>query len=334
MHCFKTFIHLIGAVTVSAFACVTPALAGQSEESGLLDIALAPPVTAEPGEASLVTTIVDPASEMPRFGEIKVQGIVQTVDAARGQITLAVTAFSLPNGRAARLDVPKEKIVLINEGTLLLSDGGRTWKLSALQVGVVLTLTGTDTGKGQTMPARCAAWGARIREKDLPPVEVKPVENAPSEPIYIMPVMPVMPSYSGKTIVLRGRMSFFGGPNDMGVGPAEGLALVSPSSLVGSASYFLPYQPTGTTGLARRLNPDAFYIACRWDYNKTPRRYLANIMVTVTNPLTGQSVQARPVDYGPHSGTGRVADLSPGLARQLGLRTDSLCVVQIPLPGV
>ena len=129
---------------------------------------------------------------------------------------------------------------------------------------------------------------------------------------------------------IQGRISTFGGPQDAGVGPAEGLALVEPTDLPTWSEYFLPQQPPGTTGLARRLNPDAFYLACRWDYRQTSRAFLRSSMATVTNLQTGQSVQAKPVDWGPDRSTGRIADLSPGLARHLGLQTDDKVEVQIP----
>ena len=131
-----------------------------------------------------------------------------------------------------------------------------------------------------------------------------------------------------------GKMSVFGGPADEGVGPHEGLALIGPSDL-GIWWYsclFLPESPTGTTGLARRLNPRAFYLAMRWDYGRFPKEVLRNAMVKVTNPANGLQVWARPVDFGPGDGsvidgqptqdTGRIADLSPGAATALGLQTD------------
>ena len=110
----------------------------------------------------------------------------------------------------------------------------------------------------------------------------------------------------------------------MGVKPDEGLALVSEHNEHHFAEYFLPTQPPGTTGLARRLNPEKYYIACRWDYTQTPAHSLRHIMVKVTNPANGRSAYAKPVDWGPHEqkSHGRVADLSPGLARFLGLQTD------------
>jgi hypothetical protein len=121
---------------------------------------------------------------------------------------------------------------------------------------------------------------------------------------------------------VRGKASTFGGPDDTGVSPSEGLAIVNPNEMSSVADYFLPEQPPGTTGLARRLNPDKPYVACRWDYKQTPRDTLRASMVKVTNVKTGKSVYAKPMDWGPNEKTGRTADLSPGLARQLGVQTD------------
>jgi len=136
---------------------------------------------------------------------------------------------------------------------------------------------------------------------------------------------------AGRSLTLTGKMSTFGGPADTGVSEAEGLALIEPSQLPQFSDYFLPQQPPGTTGLARRLNPDASYIACRWDYDVTSKSYLRGIKVKVSNTVTGQSEMAQPIDKGPDVRTGRVADLSPGLARRLGLTTDQTCTVVIPL---
>ena len=79
-----------------------------------------------------------------------------------------------------------------------------------------------------------------------------------------------------------GRMSTFGGPADEGVGPHEGLALVGPADLANWwwSCLFLPEAPAGTTGLARRLDPRAFYVAMRWDYERWPKNLLRNTVVT------------------------------------------------------
>jgi hypothetical protein len=100
------------------------------------------------------------------------------------------------------------------------------------------------------------------------------------------------------------------------------------------SSLFLPRQPAETSGLARRLNPEAFYLAMRWDYQRYPKEILRTAFVKLSNPLNGSFLFARPVDFGPGDGsvidgrstpdTGRIADLSFGAARALGLVTDDL----------
>jgi hypothetical protein len=150
-----------------------------------------------------------------------------------------------------------------------------------------------------------------------------------------------------------GKISTFGGPADMGVGPSEGLALVGPTDLGvwWYSSLFLAEQPAGTFGVARRLNPRAFYIAMRWDevlkphgysYDQTGKAMLRHSYVRVS--ANGLVMFARPVDYGPGDGkvvdgqqdpdTGRLADLAPGLAMALGLVTDQSATFELILPEV
>lgn len=138
---------------------------------------------------------------------------------------------------------------------------------------------------------------------------------------------------NGSSITLQGKMSHFGGPQDTGVKPDEGLAIMDASDVATHPDLFLPAQPPGTTGTARRLNPDANYIACRWDFKVTPKSFLKNITVKVTNPANGKSANATPTDWGPNVTTGRIADLSPGLEQTLGLTTDKECTVEIPTPA-
>ena len=53
-------------------------------------------------------------------------------------------------------------------------------------------------------------------------------------------------------------------------------------------------------------------------------------MALVANVKTGVSATAFPADWGPHEDTGRVADLSPALMRDLGLETDDTVSVVYP----
>lgn len=128
----------------------------------------------------------------------------------------------------------------------------------------------------------------------------------------------------------KGKCSHFGGPDDDGVSPTEGLAFIS--AISDAPQLFLPIQPPGTTGLARRLNPYVHYVACRWDYATTPKSMLRDggpaLVRSVADP--SKALTAFPADWGPHQATGRVADLSPSLMADLGLATDDEVEVVYP----
>ena len=128
-----------------------------------------------------------------------------------------------------------------------------------------------------------------------------------------------------------GKCSHFGGPEDYGVTSSEGLAFHYKLTEE-NQHLFLPMQPKGTTGLARRLNAKAVhYVACRWDYAKTPKEMLAgDQMALVMSTETGKSTLAFPSDWGPHGDTKRVCDLSPAIMRDLALVTDDEVQVIYP----
>jgi N-acetylmuramoyl-L-alanine amidase len=132
-------------------------------------------------------------------------------------------------------------------------------------------------------------------------------------------------------VSFSGKCSWFGGPDDMGVSEDEGLAFIY--NYDQAPHLFLDQQPPGTTGLARRLDPAMYYVACRWDYAVTPKTMLddADKMALVKAPKTGRRVLAWPADWGPHDDTDRVADLSPGLLDALGIKTDDEVLVQYPI---
>jgi hypothetical protein len=129
-------------------------------------------------------------------------------------------------------------------------------------------------------------------------------------------------------LTLQGKCSWFGGPNDEGVQPDEGLAFIQ--SIEDAPYLFLPEQPEGTTGLARRLNPSMHYIACRWDYETTPSEMLLERTAIIRAVKTGIIARAFPADWGPHVNTERVADISPGLMEALRIETDDVITVLFP----
>ncbi len=144
----------------------------------------------------------------------------------------------------------------------------------------------------------------------------------------------VLVSEPGRQLTLRGKMSTFGGPNDTGMTPTEGLAIIQNSDIGTVPGVKELFIDPARGALGRNLNnKKAAYIACRWDYRVTPRSYLAATNVIVRNPITGKQIAARPVDWGPAEWTHRVADLSDFVADELGLQTNGECEVLIPLPG-
>jgi len=135
--------------------------------------------------------------------------------------------------------------------------------------------------------------------------------------------------YDTSTLRAKGKVSQFGGPNDMGVSPSEGLAFIY--NVNDKPEIFLDEQPAGTSGLARRLDPETYYIAMRWDYDQFSKDVLASdAMAIVRAPTTGKVFLAHPADWGPHTDTGRVADISPGLMDALGVDTDDEVEVKYP----
>lgn len=145
-------------------------------------------------------------------------------------------------------------------------------------------------------------------------------------------------------IIGQGKVSCFGGPHDSGVGSAEGLSCIEPGDLAEwwFSRCFGP-QPAGTTGLARRLNPDAFYLAMRWHYgaeNGIPgdilpgwtREQVRRAAFKVS--ANGKSIIAQAADWGPDldphdaAAAERVADLSPGIFAALSLDTDDCAVIE------
>jgi N-acetylmuramoyl-L-alanine amidase len=158
--------------------------------------------------------------------------------------------------------------------------------------------------------AICAAIAAQFGAEDIAP-SPEPDEDA--------------------LLQVSGRCSWFGGPNDTGVAPDEGLAFIY--KVEDAPQLFLPSQPPGTSGLARRLDPDVFYVACRWDYNVTPKDMLADEDTQALVRAGDKEFLAWPADWGPNQNTGRVADLSPGLMAALGLETDDSVEVIYPAPA-
>jgi hypothetical protein len=137
------------------------------------------------------------------------------------------------------------------------------------------------------------------------------------------------------TVTFAGPCSWFGGSSDTGVSETEGLAFIF--SYDQAPWLFYPEADRDpSTGLARNLASETVsYVACRWDYEVTPKEVLAQpIPALVRAPKTGRERLALPADWGPHEEKtgGRAADLSKYLLSQLGITTDDDVEVFYPAP--
>lgn len=133
-----------------------------------------------------------------------------------------------------------------------------------------------------------------------------------------------------------GKCSNFGGEADTGVAPDEGLALIQQTDL--SSWWFRRLfvsaaQWDNSKGLARNLNPNAFYCAMRWAYGSfagVQGEILQGVEVGVIKhacliivEVQGAApIFCQPADFGPNLDTGRLIDLSPGACKALGVSTD------------
>lgn len=142
-----------------------------------------------------------------------------------------------------------------------------------------------------------------------------------------------------------GRCSYFGGPSDTGVGINEGLGLIEPPDLNEwwFRRLFLssPGAWNSSKGLARNLNPNAFYLAMRFAYGSFEgihgeilpgysREQIRRGGFIVTGKTGSAPSQAS--DWGPNTDTGRFADLSPGLCKAIGVSTDDeVCISFLPM---
>lgn len=133
-----------------------------------------------------------------------------------------------------------------------------------------------------------------------------------------------------------GKCSSFGGPLDRGIGDTEGLSCIDNSDLDVwwfRRIFVSPGSWVNSKGLARNLDPNAFYCAMRWSYGSfggvqgeiLPGYTCDQIRgAVIAISANGNTVFAQPADWGPNTDTGRLIDLSPGILVKLGVETDSI----------
>lgn len=132
--------------------------------------------------------------------------------------------------------------------------------------------------------------------------------------------------YHGQSWV-SGRVSWFGGPSDTGVGPSETVAISGEVA----RSLNSPLHPDAATLAA---HPERYYYcAMRFAYSPNGTSWWRNARIVVTNPRTGVQVVVRPADWGPNTSTGRVIDLSPQAILDLGMSTDDTAIIAFAPAG-
>lgn len=130
---------------------------------------------------------------------------------------------------------------------------------------------------------------------------------------------------------LTGKISTFGGPDDKGMSKGEGLAMYEHVEADMRPDLFTPRILMDRGVAARLRNNDAMYFAIRFPsidhgarlegwHDGFHRTLLQRRWFLIRGPKTG--IHAALVDYGPHTSTGRMFDLSDALARALGVQTD------------
>lgn len=140
-----------------------------------------------------------------------------------------------------------------------------------------------------------------------------------------------------------GKVSYFGGPADTGVGASEGLSCIQLCDL--NEWWFrrifqFPGLWDNSKGLARNLNPSALYCAMRFAYGSfngeqgtilqgfTEDQVRRGLFAISAN---GKTILAQAADWGPNPDDedtkARIADVSPGVCKALGVQTDDIVTV-------
>jgi hypothetical protein len=122
--------------------------------------------------------------------------------------------------------------------------------------------------------------------------------------------------------MVSGRVSWFGGPTDTGIG--NGHMTISGELARGDNS---PLHPTQSTLDAHReahyyYYYYYYYYAVRLDYSPNGTSWWRTARFVVTNPRTGVQVVVRPADWGPNTFRHRIIDLSARSGGTLARRAD------------
>lgn len=126
---------------------------------------------------------------------------------------------------------------------------------------------------------------------------------------------------------VQGKVSWFGGPDDTGVGATE-------TGSVTSERLRELNDPVDASSSTVASRPEDFYfVAMRWNFSATPRNTWRDLRLLLKNPANGHAVVVRPVDWGPNTSTRRIVDVSPRTITDLDADTDDTVLVAFAAPG-
>lgn len=162
--------------------------------------------------------------------------------------------------------------------------------------------------------------GSSIPRKGLPNPTLRATIGLTTEPYGDVVVA------SGRSLV-DGTVSWFGGPSDTG-DSAVGTGTITQERV---SELNDPVNPTEAILAARP--EDYYFAAMRFAYRPNGVAFWAAARLLVVNPRTGAAIVVRPVDWGPHTFTRRLIDLSPQSLVDLGLVTDQHALVSFATPG-
>ncbi len=121
-----------------------------------------------PRTSRIVSWLVLAAAALPRIapaqeaelavreGEIRVDGVVDSVNSQARSLVIRVRSFTLPDGRSSSLAAPKPKTVTVTDQTAIhrRGDPNATLAVGDLRPGWEASAVGPDLGSGKDLPAR------------------------------------------------------------------------------------------------------------------------------------------------------------------------------------
>lgn len=93
---------------------------------------------------------------LPQTSEIRLKGVLKSVDKAGAKLVLEAREFTIPSGKTAFLSAPKEKEITFDEQTQIVPFVGQTRKgnIEDIGVGTTISVVGPDKGTGASLRAR------------------------------------------------------------------------------------------------------------------------------------------------------------------------------------